>query len=373
VSDSVSKHPAAIFGATVAGEYHRKLFFYAPAILGLLMVLLPMPACTGPAQHEYRSYSGETMGTYFKIIASTAGEEFRPGVDSLLLAFNRMFSTYDTASIISRFNRDTIGRYCLDDAAGRFRTTMEASAAAYGITGGYFDPTVMPLVRYWGFGRDKFERNTVDSSAILELVGQVGLPLLAWQDSAGLFCLEKRLPGVELDLSAIAKGYAVDLVADYLAGEGSEHFMVEIGGEITARGLNARGSYWTIGIDKPISGADLSQRENLAVIQLADRSVASSGNYRNFYETGGRMIGHTINPLTGYPEINDLLAVTVLAPTCAEADALATGFMAMGYGKARAAVADAEGVEALFIRLDTLNGGIATDHTEGFSAFILEN
>ena len=140
---------------------------------------------------------------------------------------------------------------------------------------------------------------------------------------------------IMLDCSAIAKGYGVDMVAEFLANKGIENYLVEIGGEISARGKNPNGTEWKIGVTKPVDDSLSINQENQTVLQITNQALATSGNYRNFYYEGGKKYAHTINPLTGKPAQSDILSATVLAPSCAIADAYATAFMVLGSDKAK--------------------------------------
>lgn len=339
-------------------------------LVPLLIAACCLVRCTAPDSNTYAEWHGETMGTYYTIKARTSETRMQPGIDSLLAAFNKVFSTYDTASVLSHFNRSLEPTFCLD---GDFdvRYLMEVTDKVYRQTGGYFDPTVLPLVRYWGFADIREPRSRVDSSEIDSLKKAVGWSKLKIDQQKNLTCLERSVSGVQLDFSAIAKGYGVDLVASHLEQHGIEDYMVEIGGEISASGISARGEAWNIGIDKPVIDNNLDRRTNQAVITLDDRSVASSGNYRNFYRLNDRIVGHTINPVTGYPEVNDLLSVSVVAETCIYADALATGFMALGFERAYSAADSLAGVSVLFMRLEEGGEGFRLDYTGNMEEIVL--
>lgn len=354
---------------TISGM--RRFF---PGNSGLfLFTLLAVTSCQ-PAQGDgYARLSGETMGTYYSVVCRTGdGAGLQSGIDSVLARMQALFSTYDSTSMVSRFNRSAGKSFCFRDRGGHFGRVLEVSGAVARESGGAFDPTVMPLVSYWGFGPERIRRADFDTLVIDSLLGVTGWDNLSWRhDSAGQICLERLVAGLSLDFSAVAKGYGVDVVGRFLETAGIEDYMVEIGGEVTARGKNPAGQWWRIGIESPLSPANLEARRQQAVVELKGKSLASSGNYRNFYEIDGRPIGHTIHPKTGLPEQNNLLAVSVLTHACAYADALATGFMVSGYPRAREMADSLPGVEALFIYLDD-SGAIATDLTPGFASDLLE-
>ena len=193
----------------------------------------------------------------------------------------------------------------------------------------------MPLVNHWGFGYSGRNKVTkIDSGAVHDILESVGLEHILVEKFGKKRVLTKLNPEVELDFSAVAKGYALDIIGNWLVGNGCERFLIDIGGEMLARGMNGNNSPWVVGINTPDSNADIS--EIMAKVPLENVACATSGNYRNFYELDGKIIGHTINPKTGFPEINNLLSVSILAPTCAEADAFATACLAMGHRRAEA-------------------------------------
>jgi thiamine biosynthesis lipoprotein len=228
----------------------------------------------------------------------------------------------------------------------------------------------MPLVKYWGFGPDKLIREHINQSEIDSLLNFVGFEKFNWTNLNGNLCVKKSFPQTSIDLNAIAPGYGVDIVAKLLQKLGAQNYMIEIGGEVIAKGYNLDNEVWKIGIDQPISGEDLENRKLQAIVQLKDKALATSGNYRNFHNVNGEIVGHTINPNTGRPEINNLLSVTVITNDCATADGLATGFMAMGYEAASKIANDIEGVYAYFIYLDE-NKNIQTNYTEGFKDILV--
>ena len=217
---------------------------------------------------------------------------------------------------------------------------------SHGATDGAFDPTVAPLVNAWGFG---FKSGQLpDSAQVDSLLALVGLRHIRLQEGR----VVKDNPLSILDFSAIAKGYGVDRAADVLRSHGIKNFMVEIGGEVVTEGTNEKGEAWRIGINKPVEDSTSVNAELQEVISLSGKAVATSGNYRNFYVKDGRKIAHTINPLTGYPVQQDILSSTVIASTCAEADAFATAFMVMGLKKAQEVLASQPALEAYFIYTD---------------------
>ena len=321
------------------------------------------------------------MGTYYRITYGDSEQRnFQPGIDSLLQALNMEVSTYIEDATISRFNRaDSSLSLFLDPYTGQedgyrnqhFLANFLKAKDVYAKTSGYFDPTVMPLVNYWGFGyTPKKPVEAVDSSRVDTMLLFVGFDKVQMAAAGQDTLFRKALPGVQLDFSALAKGYGVDLVAEFLATRGVENYLVDIGGEAIARGKSARGDYWKIGINTPRE--DAAPDDIQTAVPLQNQAVATSGNYRNFYEAGGVKYSHTINPKTGFPERNTLLSASVFARDCMTADAYATAFMAMGVDKAFALASQLPEVEAYFI-FSTPDGAMGIRYTAGLTPLFDEN
>lgn len=317
-----------------------------------LLTAIFLSGCTdSQPDREYLEIRGETMGTYYRIVYQPATDLVdKSDVDSMLIQLNNALSTYIPTSLISTFNKNqspldlsivdtTLARYFIDN----FQLSSHVSSQ----TEGYFDPTVMPLVNYWGFGYE--DRQTVhpgDSQRIDSIQQYVGLDKVAFDESTST--LSKDLPGVQLDFSAVAKGYAIDEIGMWLASKyGVKNYLVDIGGESRAQGVNRSETAWRTGISIPMPG--ISEVSYDHIIALDNASVATSGNYRNFYEVDGMIISHTMNPKTGYFERNSLLSVTIVATSCAIADAYATACMSMGLDRAKGIIENTAGIEALFI------------------------
>lgn len=293
---------------------------------------------------SFHQNSGAVWGTTYQITYRAD----RDLGDSILAAMREVelsLSMYDSLSTVSAVNR---GERTSVDAL--FVEVFECSQRIARLSGGAFDPTVMPLVELWGFGRHKHSE-TPDSLQIAEALKRVGIGRC-------------RLEGVELvmpagvqmhfDFSAIAKGYGVDRVAQMLERQGCRDYMVEIGGEIRVAGRNPRNSPWRVQIDAPTVDRDGEvNHDALMNVDMDYPAVATSGNYRNYRERkDGSRVGHTINPVTGRPATTDLLSVTVFAQTCMEADALATAAMAMGWQRADSMLKTIPGTAAVFVRLN---------------------
>ena len=264
---------------------------------------------------EYRKSAGKVFGTYYAITYQ-AREDLTPGMREVMGRVNKSLSTFDSTSVISKVNANK--PVVLDTLfINMFNKAQEISA----ITGGAFDITVAPLVNAWGFGFDpSSDKKWLSASQVDSIMQFVGYKKVWIEDSI----LVKADPRVQLDASAIAKGYGCDLVADYLRSKGCNNFMVDIGGELVVSGVNPRGTKWKVGVSKP---ENTTENNVVEVLEVTDCAVATSGNYRQFYQTEDGMVGHTIDPRTGRPAVNNIVSATIIAPTCMEADAFATASM----------------------------------------------
>lgn len=336
-------------------------------LLPILLILLVTACNSVNSDLAYSKIAGETMGTTYSVIYQ-GDTNYKVSIDSLLLAFNQEVSTYIPSSVISTFNQSTTGiDLAKVGAHSLFIDNLNRSEEVTAATDGAFQPTLMPLINYWGFGyTEKRAVTQVDSVVVDSLMDFVGLGLISQTADS----LRKAKPGVQLDFSAIAKGYGVDLVGQFLASRGIENYFIEIGGEAVGKGQSPRGDAWRVGISVPKSEAGLSEYAEVA--PLENQAVATSGNYRNYYEVEGEKYGHTINPYSGFPEKNNLLSASVFAKDCATADAFATAFMVMGYEKAKEKVETLDGIEAYFI-VGTPDGKMETHFSSGLEHLFLLN
>ena len=264
---------------------------------------------------EYKKSAGKMFGTYYAITYQ-AREDLTQGMREVMGRVNKSLSTFDSSSVISKVNANK--PVVLDTLfINMFNKAQEISA----ITDGAFDITVAPLVNAWGFGFDpSSDKKWLSASQVDSIMQFVGYKKVWIEDST----LVKADPRVQLDASAIAKGYGCDLVAEYLRSQGCENFMVDIGGELVVSGVSPRGTKWRVGVSKPENTSEATVAE---VMEITNCAVATSGNYRQFYYTEDGMVGHTIDPRTGRPAVNNIVSATIIAPTCMEADALATAAM----------------------------------------------
>lgn len=337
-----------------------------------------LAACTaggGAGERAYLTIEGPTMGTAYRVTyADSVSRNLQPAIEELLAQINGEVSTYIDSSTISRFNQSDWGidlGYAVETAEqpsrnAHFLSNFQAAQDVFNASGGAFDPTVMPLVNYWGFGyTEKRAVTGGDSLAVDSLTQLVGFDLLRLENDT----LFKTKPGVQLDFSAIAKGYAVDALGELLEGNGINHYLVDIGGEIRARGVNPKGLPWRIGINIPEENVALNAIQT--AVPVRDQSIATSGNYRNFYEVDGVKYSHTISPFTGFPERNTLLSASVFSRECMVADAYATAFMVLGVEAAWELANRLPGIEAYFI-YSLEDGLMSVRYTDGLGALFDE-
>jgi thiamine biosynthesis lipoprotein len=286
---------------------------------------------------------GKTMGTSYHITYLDAKKRnFKTSVDSLLVVFNNSLSTYQADSEISKFNQDTVFTFQLPF----FYPVLAKCQEIHTLSEGAFDPTVASLVNFWGWGFKNFKTQSPEQKTVDSLLQFVGFDKFIQFDKKQI---RKTKKGVMLDFNAIAQGYGVDIVADFLQAQGIENQMVEIGGEVVARGKNAKGKAWRIGINNP---QDSLSNQLFASLELTNRGLATSGNYRRFYIKDGKKYAHTLNPQTGFPVLHSLLSATVIAPDAMTADAMATVFMVVGLEKAQAILKQKTDLQAYFIYAD---------------------
>ena len=333
---------------------------YITTLLGILIMLSCNTKKAADEVYTYITNSGNVFHTSYHI-----KYEYSRSLEKEILAelerFELSLNPFRENTIITKINENipvTPDSLFLDV----FNKSIEVSKN----TDGNFDITVSPLIIAWGFGfknMDNVTPKAIDS--LLEFVGYDKIYL----NSEGL--IEKSDPRVQINTSAISKGYSCDLVAKLLDGFGITNYMVEIGGEVVAKGVNNKGACWRIGIDKPINDSSGMMHELQTVLSLCDKALATSGNYRNYYVKDGKKYAHTIDPKTGYPSEQDLLSVTIIADSCMTADAYATAFMSMGVEKSREVARSIPGLHYYFFyAMD--NEEIGIEYSEGFEQFFVE-
>ena len=313
----------------------RRLLWQLPFLAFLVIgtVIIVSRQQSTPYQHD----RGMVFGTVYHITYQSS-KSLQKDIEAELAKVDASLSPFNERSIITAVNenRDTVVNKMFSDV---FALAMKISDS----TNGAFDITVAPLVNAWGFGFKGGampSRHQVDS--LKALVGYHKVSLTNGRVS-------KTDPRIMLDCSSIAKGYGCDVVAKFLSAKGIDNYMVEIGGEIVTRGISEKRLPWKIGVTKPSDDSLNVNQEIQTIINVTDKAMATSGNYRNFYYKNGRKYAHTIDPSTGYPVQHNILSSTVIADDCATADAYATAFMVMGLDKAKTILSRHPELMAYFI------------------------
>lgn len=313
----------------------RRLLWQLPFLAFLVIgtVIIVSRQQSTPYQHD----RGMVFGTVYHITYQSS-KSLQKDIEAELAKVDASLSPFNERSIITAVNenRDTVVNKMFSDV---FALAMKISDS----TNGAFDITVAPLVNAWGFGFKGGampSRHQVDS--LKALVGYHKVSLTNGRVS-------KTDPRIMLDCSSIAKGYGCDVVAKFLSAKGIDNYMVEIGGEIITRGISEKRLPWKIGVTKPTDDSLNVNQEIQTIINVTDKAMATSGNYRNFYYKNGRKYAHTIDPSTGYPVQHNILSSTVIADDCATADAYATAFMVMGLDKAKTILSRHPELMAYFI------------------------
>lgn len=334
-------------------------------VLSFAVILLITAACNeqkGPWERNF-NYGGALGTSYSITYLSPESLNYQEEIDSVFQVVNQSMSTYWPESDISRINRGD--STVVVDAM--FREVFELSKEVYGKTNGYFDPTVGVLVNAWGFGPGKAME--LDSTRVDSLLRYVGFDKVSLTEDGRI---RKKDPAISFDFNAIAKGYAIDRLAFMLDEKGIDHYLVEVGGEIVAKGENKiRNKPWVLGIDDP----QVEEGRRLKVaLQLKDRALASSGNYRKFRidSITGEKFVHTIDPISGFTKNSRVLSASVIAPSCAEADAFATAFMAMDLVDSKAILDKEKQLEAYLVYLDEAQE-VQEFITEGFRKRIIRD
>jgi thiamine biosynthesis lipoprotein len=291
--------------------------------LGAMLVALLLVGC-GP---EQVNLDGKTMGTYYSIRVvpgegTPSAEKLQAEIDKRLELVNDQMSTYRSDSELSRFNasREVDKPFPVSAATA---TVVREAMRINRVTDGALDVTVGPLVNLWGFGPEGRPDKVPSAAELDQRRAWTGIDNLEVKGNT----LIKRIPELYVDLSSIAKGYGVDVVAHYLQSQHIENYMVDIGGEVRTKGSNGEKQPWRIAIERPMAG---TEQQAQLVIQPGEMSIATSGDYRNYFEQDGVRYSHTIDPITGKPIHHRLVSVTVLSPECMAADGLSTGLNVLG-------------------------------------------
>jgi thiamine biosynthesis lipoprotein len=327
----------------------------------LPFVLLIVVACQSK-KSDYIKISGFAQGTTYNITyENSKGEDYSSDIDSILKAFDKSLSIYDSTSIISRINNDdpTV------EADDWFIEVFNKSAEVNTVSGGAFDITVGPVVKAWGFANGPVAKH--DTAHIDSLLQYVGMDKVRMDGRKVI----KKSPGVKIDVNAIAQGYSVDVVCHFFDKKGIKNYLVEIGGEVRGKGTNAKNNFWRIGIDKPSDGNMDPGKDLEAIIEIDNKALATSGNYRKFFVEDGIKYSHTIDPKTGFPARNTLLSATVVCNDCITADAYATAFMVVGIDKSKELLKKLPGIEVYFVYSDP-HGAYEIFFTDGMKKMIFE-
>ena len=303
-------------------------------------------------ENQY-TISGNTMGTTYLIKIVTSDNDYKAGsikksIDSLLIELNKQMSTWDPESEISKFNgwNSKVPFAVSND----FLNVVKKSITISKNTGGLFDPTVFDLMSLWGFGPNP-RSGFPDMEDVNRVLEHTGIGQIEITDSV----LVKRNKRCKLDLNAIAKGYGVDKTFNLLNQKGFKNIFVEIGGEVKCSGKNIKNKNWSIGIEDPSDDGNYEKKIS-AIISVPNGAIATSGNYRNIVDLDGEILGHTINPQTGFPIQTDVLSVSVLSNSCMESDAWATALMAMNHQTGFALVENQSNINAVWILVDNYDG-----------------
>lgn len=308
-------------------------------IWSVIISLLLFSSCAESSSDSIQGFElkGESQGTTYTIIVAEEKLNFsKSEIDLVLANFDTILSTYIDASAISRLNNSEKG-YLFVDNYQFFKNCYTISQFIFKETNGSFDPSVFPLVEGWGFFK-KIETplSTEKVDSILAFTSFEKNKFHSINFKGDKVDFVKNDPRFKLDFNAIAQGYSVDVIYDFIKKKGHSNFYIELGGELRVSGKNREGVDWNIGIDTPKAlNKQNDGRKISGILSLSNKAVATSGNYRNFYEKDGKKYAHTLNPKTGFPVEHNLLSATVIAENCALADGFATAFMVLGLDESK--------------------------------------
>lgn len=331
--------------------------------IALILLSILFISCSSSQEPVYIENSGQAQGSTYQVkYQSPDGQSFGEEIEEILRRIDLSMSTYVPSSIISQINKgDT-----LVQVDSLFIKVLNRSLEIAEETSGDFDPTVGPLVSLWGFGFEEV-RLDVSEDTVQQVLSKVGY------DSIRVDDMNVSVPsGFTIDFNAIAQGFTVDHIADFLENHEVNNYMVEVGGEVRARGINESGNIWRIGVDKPLDEIDAQDRFQF-ILELQNAGLATSGNYRKFWvdqETGVRY-SHTIDPQTGYPARNQLLSASLIAPSAMDADAYATVCMVQGLEECIELLENKKNLEGYLIYSGE-NNEWNTYISDGFQNYIVE-
>ncbi|MCG8383325.1 MAG: FAD:protein FMN transferase [Gammaproteobacteria bacterium] len=333
-------------------------------VLVFSLLALFLSAC-GKEQISH-TIVGSTMGTTFSIvIAHTELDQkkrqaFETDINTLLDEINQKMSTYREDSEVSRFNRwQQTDWFVVSQETAK---VVNAALRISELSGGVYDITMSPLIELWGFGKGERRQSPPTAGAIADAKDRIGYASVVVRDD--LFAIRKTNSKITINLSSIAKGYAVNAVADFLEEKGLDHFLVEIGGELKGKGFSPSNRSWRVGIEQPLAGERVVQQ----IIEVKNNAIATSGDYRNYFEEDGVRYSHILDAQTGRPITHKLASVTVILPSAMEADGWATALLILGH-QAGLALAREEQIPAFFV-LKTKEG-FQAHYTKLFSPFLV--
>ncbi|MCO5259287.1 MAG: FAD:protein FMN transferase [Crocinitomicaceae bacterium] len=321
-------------------------------------------SCTSKnSEKVFHTLSGFTQGTTYTITVVDDSLHFKQSeIDHLLAEFDTILSTYIDESKITQLNNSTT-YFAFEDNYHFFKNCYNHSLAIYNETNELFDPSIYPLVKQWGFYK---KSNTVPAQAKIDsIIHFIGFKpelfhTVQFQNDSVYF--QKKDERFKLDFNAIAQGYSVDVLAEFIENRGHKNYYIEIGGELRVKGKNSSEKDWTIGIDSP---GNSSNHSTLTTLSVTNCGIATSGNYRNFFEIAGKKYGHILNPKTGYPVNSDIISVTVVAPNATLADAYATYFMIIGKEKTIQFVEKHNNIQVVLMYLDKMNQTVVYQSGKG--------
>jgi thiamine biosynthesis lipoprotein len=325
----------------------------------LTIIVILITTISSYSQLESAEIEGDTQGTTYHIIyLDTKHRNLQPEIEKLLIDFDFSVSTYNPYSIITRVNQNDkevrVDKY--------FKACFKKAKEVWKNSNGAFDPTVLPLTNIWGFGPGK--KSEIEKTKIDSILQFVGLNLIDLKGSK----IIKKDPRVALDFNAFAQGYSVDVVSNFLNKKGIESFIVEIGGEVYARGTDLNGKIWTVNLEEPKDNKEAINK-TIAVAKLNNLAISTSGNNRRYFIENGIKYAHHLDPKTGYPTKNNLLSASVFAKNCITTDANATGILVMGLEKAKLFLENHPELEALLTYSDD-NGNYKYFKTKGIKNII---
>lgn len=347
-----------------------KIRLNALCAIALLFLFSACSEIESTEKVELKTISGNTMGTTYSVRYVSGVTISQNTVDSLFRLYNQSVSTYIPDSYISQFNSSVDSVFFPNGVLSEiFEINFLLAKIVHNESDGLFDPTVMPLVNYYGFGFKGHEAPATLDSIIIDSIRRhlVGFEKISlFHRDSGIAVIKKE-PGMQLDFSASAKGLGVDFICDYLEDQGISSYLVEIGGECRAKGNKGDGKPWVSGVSVPVIGS--ASGDYVHAVRLENKAIATSGNYRNFRKTSDKTIGHTIHPITGYPFQSDVLSATILAESCGEADAWATVILLKTKAELDS-LKETSAVDFLYIYME--GGELKSDYTSGFHKFILK-